>query len=85
MAGDLHTKKATHISFPLNAKGAEFHLRNSDVKSTKKPKIGKSYNVVFKAKATSADGTAQRYRPTSLPDVVDHKTKRETVKKPYSH
>jgi len=72
MAEDLHTKKASHVSFPMTY-DAEYHFSNPEMAFT--PKIDKTYMMCTPVICTSIEpgaktGTA-RFKQISKPYVED--------------
>lgn len=67
--GDLHTKKVSHVSFPITKK-LEWHLEKKDVGHAAAG--AKKVALVMDAVRTSHDGGHTRYRQTAKVRVVPH-------------
>lgn len=68
MAGDLHTRKDSHVALPFEAK-TEWHLEDSDVNIPVKP--DKRFMLVIPVICTSADAQDSRFRQIAKPFLED--------------
>lgn len=65
--GDLHTRKSTHMSTPLEA--AEFHFAAGELNIPAEQ--DKTYVVCFPAICSSADGHDVRFKQVGRPYIED--------------